>query len=128
MKVETYLSHPNRKERVTMTKLRVSDHRLMVEEGRWKNISRLDRKCYMCHEQVEDEVHFLTNCRLYGKHNTYWNTVYNKAPQTRQLTNTDKFIYIMTQDDQDLTRLTLKNIHEWMNLRNFLRENFFQQT
>ena len=62
MKLETYLSHPNRKERVTMTKFRVSDHRLMVEEGRWKNIPRPDRKCYMCHEQVEDEVHFLTNC------------------------------------------------------------------
>ena len=128
MKVETYLSHPNRKERVTMTKFRVSDHRLMVEEGRWKSIDRPDRKCYMCHEQVEDEVHFLTDCRLYGQHNTYWNTVYNNAPQTRQLTNTDRFIYIMTQDDQELTRLTLKNIHTWMNLRNFLRENFYQQT
>ena len=127
MKFETYLSHPNRKERVNMTKLRVSDHRLMVEEGRWKKIARPNRKCYMCPELVEDEIHFLTNCRLYGKHDTYWNTIYDKVPQLRTLSNTDQFIYIMTQEDTELTRLTLKTVREWMNLRTFLRENFYQQ-
>ena len=81
----------------------------------------------MCPELVEDEIHFLTNCRLYGKHDTYWNTIYDKVPQLRTLSNTDQFIYIMTQEDTELTRLTLKTVREWMNLRTFLRENFYQQ-
>ena len=126
MKFETYLSHPNRKERVTMTKLRVSDHKLMIEEGRWNNIPKPGRKCPMCREQVEDEIHFLTDCQLYGSHDKYWNTVHEKVPQTRTLSNTDQFIYIMTQEDPELTQMTLKMTHEWMKLRIFLREHFYQ--
>ena len=50
MKFESYLYHNNRKERVMMTKLRLSDHKLMIEVGRHSRplIPRLDRKCYMC--------------------------------------------------------------------------------
>ena len=62
-----------------------------------------------------------------GKHDTYWNTIYDKVPQLRTLSTTDQFIYIMTQEDTELTRLTLKTVREWMNLRTFLRENFYQQ-
>ena len=126
MKFEKYLNHHNRKERVMMTKLRLSDHKLMIEEGRWNGIPRPGRKCPMCREQVEDEIHFLTNCQLYGTHDNYWNTVHEKVPQTRTLSNTDRFLYIMTQEDPELTEMTLKKTHEWMKLRIFLRENFYQ--
>ena len=129
MKFEAYLYHPNRKERVSMTKLRVSDHKLKMEEGRWTRpiTPRPDRKCYMCHDQVEDEVHFLTSCRLYGSLDKYWSTIHDKVPQTRTLSNAEKFQYIMTQENPELISTVLKMNHEWMTLRKFLHENFYQQ-
>ena len=50
MKFEIYLNHPKRKERVALTKLRISDHKLMIEKGRHIRplIPREDRKCHMC--------------------------------------------------------------------------------
>ena len=129
MKFEQYLYHQNRKMRVNMTKLRLSDHKLMVEVGRHKRpfIPRPQRRCHMCVEEVEDETHFMTNCRLYGTQNRYWEGIYNKVPQIRTISNTDRLVYIMTQEDPELTNTVLKMNHEWMKFRKFLEENFFSQ-
>ena len=129
MKFESYLYHNIRKERVMMTKLRLSDHKLMVEVGRHyrPRLARPDRKCHMCQDAVEDEIHFLTECRLYGNRDKYWNTVYDQVPQISTHSNTDRFIYIMTQDNPELSKIILKMNYEWMTFRGFLHENFFQQ-
>ena len=129
MKFEAYLYHGNRKMRVNMTKLRLSDHKLMIEVGRHRTpqIPRPERKCYMCHNEVEDETHFLTHCRLYGSQNSHWDTIYNKVPQIRTHSNTDRFVYVMTQEDPEITSTVLKMNHEWMSFRKFLHENFFNQ-
>ena len=129
MKFETYLYHGNRKMRVSMTKLRISDHKLMIEVGRHYRPMppRPERKCYMCSEEVEDETHFLTNCRLYGTQTRYWDTICNIVPQIVNLSNTDRLIFIMTQEDPELTNIILKMNHEWMLFRNFLHENFYNQ-
>ena len=128
MKYELYLDHPNRKERVSMTKLRLSDHKLMIEEGRHRRplIPRPERTCHMCHGEVEDETHFMTDCKLYGSQNSYWNNIYRTVPQISTHNNKNKFIYIMTQEDPELTKITLKEIHEWMRLRKFMQEYFYQ--
>ena len=65
-----------RKFRCTLTKLRLSDHNLMIEKGRKKSTKLLfgDRKCKLCFSEnfqaTEDEVHFLFDCswRKYEKH------------------------------------------------------------
>lgn len=49
--------------RSTLTKIRVSAHRLEIEAGRYKQLDRKDRLCRICDEnQVEDESHFLVGC------------------------------------------------------------------
>ena len=78
----------------------------------------------MCHDSVEDETHFLTDCRLYGTRDKYWDTIYNRVPQISTHSNTDRFIYIMTQDHTELTKIILKMVYEWMTFRKFLHENF----
>ena len=128
MKHEVYLAHPKRKERVAMTKLRISDHKLMIEKGRHIRppIPREERKCHMCSTEVENEVHFLTNCQLYGSQNKFWNQVTTKFPQTSNLCNEDKFIFIMTQEDPEITELLLKTNYEWQQFRIFMCEYFFE--
>ena len=126
-KFEVYLTHPKRKERVAMTKLRISDHKLMIEKGRHirPQIPRENRKCHMCTSEVEDEVHFLTNCKLYGSQSKFWNQVTTKFPQVSNLCNEDKLIFIKTQEDPEITELLLKTNYEWQQFRIFMCEYFF---
>ena len=57
---ENYLSKiTNPKIRTYITKLRLSNHSLMIEIGRHKNINREMRICPLCHKGIEDEMHFL---------------------------------------------------------------------
>ena len=81
----------------------------------------------MCDELIEDEVHFLTECQLYGRRQHYWETIYDRVPQISNHCNTDKFIYIMTQDDPEITKIAIKTVYEWMTFRKFLHEYFFHQ-
>ena len=45
--------NPNRK---TLVKLRISNHKLNIETGRYDNISRCDRICPVCGFNIEDEI------------------------------------------------------------------------
>ena len=47
-----------------IAKLRTSAHNLQIEMGRRTATPRENRLC-RCGEKVEDEGHFLTECRLY---------------------------------------------------------------
>ena len=63
---ERYLSevkNPNARSQVT--KFRLSNHSLMIEAGRYKNIPKEFRFCYFCPNKVETETHFLINCPAY---------------------------------------------------------------
>ena len=46
----------------TLCKIRVSAHRLSVEEGRYKKIPLSDRMCKVCKNGTEDEKHFIFHC------------------------------------------------------------------
>ena len=61
---EKYLSELSSfKNRQILAKFRTSDHCLQIETGRYKNIPRPQRLCNIC-QVVEDEYHFLLNCKL----------------------------------------------------------------
>ena len=47
-------------------KLRISNHKLNLETGRYDKISRCDRICPVCGLNIEDEIHFLFNCPKYS--------------------------------------------------------------
>ena len=129
MKYEAYLNHTNRKERVSMTKLRTSDHKLMIEEMRKQRPKppREERTCFMCRDKVEDEAHFLTECRLYGSYARHWGGIIDQAPQIAELDNIKKFEYIMIQEDGEVLLKVLKMVHDLTIFRKFMYETFFHQ-
>ena len=129
MGFEPYLMHVNRKERVAMTKLRISDHKLMIEVERHKRPvpPREERTCYMCNTKVEDEIHFMTDCKLYGAKDIFWQRIYTDFPQITNLSNEEKFIFIMTQEDPDTMMTLMKTNREWQTLRTFMCDNFYEQ-
>ena len=106
----------NRKHRVSLSKLRLSDHCLMIEEGRHKRpiTPREERFCPHCPGVVETEEHFITQCVAYEGRATLFNKIMEKAPQFNNLNNHDKFIYMMTQGDDEMTRLIAQTNHNWL--------------
>ena len=54
-------------DRRTLTKLRISNHKLMIELGRYNDTPRDNRLCPVCDcNQTEDEIHFLFYCSKYA--------------------------------------------------------------
>ena len=65
---KSYLNTVNIKShRIALTRLRVSSHNLRVETGRWERpvILRNERLCPACNNKLEDEFHFIFECKLY---------------------------------------------------------------
>ena len=63
---ESYLNLiPNEEERVALTKLRLSNHELMIEKGRHMQIEKDLRFCPLCPKEIEDETHFLILCKAF---------------------------------------------------------------
>ena len=67
-KCEDYLHQvTNIQHRTILTKLRLSNHRLAIETGRYMRPYRRpgERICPICKNEVEDEKHFLISCPYY---------------------------------------------------------------
>ena len=63
---ENYLSEiQNVQSRTSLTKLRLSNHSLMIETGRHQHIEKDLRFCPFCPGKIEDESHFLLECQVY---------------------------------------------------------------
>ena len=77
--------NPNRK---TLVKLRISNHKLNIETGRYDKISRCDRICPVCSLDVEDKIHFLFDC---AKHSPIGDDFFNKIANRIPNYNTYQF-------------------------------------
>ena len=64
--IESYLTKiHNIIDLISMSKFRLSNHRLMIEKGRHNNLAVHNRKCPFCLTHIEDETHFFVNCPIY---------------------------------------------------------------
>jgi hypothetical protein len=119
VKFERYLDDIKiRKHRVSFAKFRVSDHCLMIEKGRHIRpvLSRESRFCPHCPLTVETEEHFLTECPPYNR-TTFFTEISAKAPQFANLDSHSKFIFLMSQEDRELTGELAVKVHRWLNSR-----------
>ena len=127
VKFETYLSTiKNRKQRVAFTKYRLSDHTLQIENGRRKNpkIPRELRICPICRVEVENEIHFLLKCEAYLDREEFLNWITTShVPNFKHLNLHDKFIYLMSQDNDIITAELAKKIFLWFKKRDELTVN-----
>lgn len=66
-KLEEYLTFiKNPLQRKIFTQFRISNHKLLIEYGRYQNIPREQRLCQLCDSnEVEDEYHFTLSCQYY---------------------------------------------------------------
>ena len=67
-KCEDYLHQvTNTRHRIALTKLRLSNHKLAIETGRYARLFKkpAERTCPICKIEMEDEYHFLNICPAY---------------------------------------------------------------
>ena len=57
----------NTEYRQSITRIRVSSHNLFIESKRRLKIPVNERLCPFCITNIEDEVHFITECKKYDK-------------------------------------------------------------
>ena len=126
MKREPYLEFLNRNERVSYTKFRLSDHKLIIEQGRRQKpkIPRENRKCIMCSNEIDSETHFLTSCALHPSRSSLFSLVQQSVRNFNTMTDQQKLQYLMTQEDENLTTSLAKYIHKWFSFRQFLQDYF----
>jgi len=89
-----------------ITKIRLSSHNLAIESGRFTGITRLNRLCIFCGDDIEDEFHFVLKCKTFqGFRNYLIKPYYWKKPSMykfiqllssnniRELCNLGKFVF-----------------------------------
>ena len=118
LQMESYLTHvTNRDDRKTLCQIRTSSHKLSIETGRHLKIPECKRLCQMCQAMhIEDELHFVIQCPAYqhlrsplldGLRNVHFQTY----------TDEDKFIWLMSNEDEDICRKLANFIRAAYNLR-----------
>ena len=118
---EKYLLHiKNPKTRSTITKLRLSNHNLLIETGRhkkgkWEKKKEM-RICPLCHEGIEDEAHFLLYCPIYNRLREELFRNINTPTNFQHYSNNEKLIFLMQNIDNNIA----KHIYNCFELRNFL--------
>ena len=108
-KLESYLDiikDPSK--RKIYTKFRISNHRLLIEYGRYQKIPREERVCTYCiNGSVEDEFHFAFECHKYENLRNNCNPILKNffQLQTTLESKKDLLTHIMCNKDQVLTNL-----------------------
>ena len=90
----------NRAHRASYTKIRISNHRLAIERGRYYKIPRNGRYCEFCkrHQilQVEDEIHVLLTCLKHKAPRTdLFEVIKSNCSNFEKLHSKEQFNYLM---------------------------------
>ena len=113
---ENYLNLvKSRKERVALTKIRISAHRLAIEKGRYakpRPIPREERWCLFCkllnHNHIGDELHMFTQCPKFDtERQLLYQKVLNICPTFSLMDDNAKVNYLMIAEG-DIPNLVAK--------------------
>lgn len=109
------------KERTALTKIRLSNHSLMIEKGRHQKLDRNHRFCPFCPDVVEDEIHFLLKCKTYQSlRREFLADARKDIPSLSQQCDVQKFCSLM-----NLTpHITSQFLYKSLELREFILRNY----
>ena len=118
---EGYLNHIPVRDRTAFTRLRLSNHQLMIEKMRHQvpKPPEGDRRCPFCPDLVEDEIHFLLDCPTFAVHRAPLILLAaDTIPEYSTFDSTKKFVTLMT--DFTIIKATAKYIRTAFEVREFL--------
>ena len=119
-KPEPYLNIIKKsKYNIAFSRFRAGSHTLEIERGRYSNPRTPveNRLCTMCQE-IEDEKHFLISCKLYHCERINLFSKINKlVPHFRLSSDVEKFVFLLSNRNEQLLTWTAKFIHDSMHQR-----------
>ena len=88
----------------SFSRLRVINHKLEIELGRYKNFPPEERHCRLCNlNQVGDEFHFIMSYSVYSAHREQlFQQIKDFVPSFDILPLSEKFIFLMGADDPEV--------------------------
>ena len=85
----------NVRDKTALTKIRLSNHDLMIEKGRHQGLQENQRVCPFCDNKVENEHHFVVECSTYDVHRQDLFVKMMEVDNTfHVLDNIEKFIFL----------------------------------
>ena len=104
-----------------LSKFRLSNHKLMIEKGRHLNIRKEFRFCKFCPNIIEDEIHFLTKCKMFStQRGILMAKLEDKVNPVmfRNMNDTQIFIFLMS--NTQVAPLVAKYLAQTLEVREFL--------
>ena len=120
LKKENYLRLPLDKQSLfSFSRLRVSNHKLEIELGGYKNILPIERYCRLCNlNQIEDEFHFIMSCSVYSQHREQlFQQIKCFVPSFDTLPLSEKFIFLIGADDPEVLKPFIKFVKKCSDVR-----------
>ena len=97
-----------RTHRIILSKMRISNHRLAIETGRFSKTPRNERVCLFCKannnfSEIEDEQHMLLRSSRYTKiRRDLFDRVRKCCPRIDLLNDENKFMYLLNSSDSTI--------------------------
>ena len=99
-------------------RIRISSSKLMIEQGRHKNLEVNKRLCPTCQSDIETEFHFIMLCPSYKEQREkLLNNICNIIPSFKNMSELNKFKYIMQSRDYDISKICVNSISNMYNER-----------
>lgn len=119
---EKYLSIRHAETRSHLTKFRISSHKLEIEQARYYKPKppANERYCKICMDSsIEDEKHFLLNCKLYEKERKQLLQIVQKVnPNFDSQNENNKFTWLLSSPEPIIYRNLAQFIGKMMDKRN----------
>ena len=112
----------NVRHKIALTRLRLSNHNLRIETGRHLTKiakTRQERKCFICIDEIENELHFVVKCPLYSseRKELYKALMHNSKHFDSLTSDEQKLMFIMTNEDNDVMAKLAKFVFNSMQIR-----------
>lgn len=102
-------------------RLRISAHKLFIEEGRYKKIPADQRLCPLCKIEVESEFHFLMSCASFNsQRQVFFQDLNAIVPSFLLMNDISKFKFILSSKDYDLNDMCINFVNDLFEVRNKL--------
>ena len=117
----------NRKHKICLSRFRLSNHNLLIEKGRHvrPKIERENRKCFICPDEVENEVHFLTKCRIYQEErNLLYQSCREICYQFDSIQTSEQiFTFILSNENPSLIKAIARFVYNSFKIREIQFQN-----
>ena len=103
-------------------KICISNSILNIEKGRHLKIPVEQRICSLCKQEIEDEYNFIMKCQnLDELRNTFFDEIISVVPHFSAMNNTEKFNFILSSQDLDISKILVISVFNMYNLNKSLK-------